>query len=147
MLHTHSLNREEEDDETIEWEQEQLRRGGHTTPDSSSKSAPVKQTYKPAPSRQSSTIFSIDTYIRRSSPRRNLTAYTSSNYHTSNSVIIPTNNISLIKYSSIECFGGGTKASGGTRKRNAGYGWESRGETRMVWKFQRMGRRRRWILG
>ncbi|KDR82497.1 hypothetical protein GALMADRAFT_134104 [Galerina marginata CBS 339.88] len=39
---------EEEDEETVEWEQEQLRRGGHRTPEPSS-SAKVKQVYKPAP--------------------------------------------------------------------------------------------------
>ncbi|KAF9026128.1 GCFC-domain-containing protein [Hymenopellis radicata] len=39
---------EEQDDETMEWEQEQLRRGGHfaSTPPPDAK---VKQTYKPAP--------------------------------------------------------------------------------------------------
>ena len=41
------LHSEEEDEETIEWEQEQLRRGGHKTPEPS---AEVKQVYKPAPS-------------------------------------------------------------------------------------------------
>lgn len=41
---------EEQDEETMEWEQEQLRRGGHETPDSKASSASkVKQTYKPAP--------------------------------------------------------------------------------------------------
>lgn len=36
----------------MEWEQEQLRRGGHETPDSKASSASkVKQTYKPAPSK------------------------------------------------------------------------------------------------
>ncbi|KAF8158053.1 nineteen complex-related protein 2-domain-containing protein [Crassisporium funariophilum] len=39
---------EEEDEETVEWEQEQLRRGGHRTPDPSIASK-VKQIYKPAP--------------------------------------------------------------------------------------------------
>ncbi|KAF9013201.1 nineteen complex-related protein 2-domain-containing protein [Cyathus striatus] len=38
---------EEEDEETMEWEQEQLRRGGHRTPEPSAK---VKEVYKPAPS-------------------------------------------------------------------------------------------------
>lgn len=39
---------EEEDEETVEWEQEQLRRGGHRTPEPSS--SKVKEAYKPAPS-------------------------------------------------------------------------------------------------
>ncbi|KAF8879088.1 nineteen complex-related protein 2-domain-containing protein [Gymnopilus junonius] len=42
---------EEEDEETIEWEQEQLRRGGHRTPEPSS-AAKVKQVYKPAPTQE-----------------------------------------------------------------------------------------------
>ena len=46
------LHSEEEDEETIEWEQEQLRRGGHKTPEPS---AQVKQVYKPAPSN----VFSL----------------------------------------------------------------------------------------
>lgn len=41
--------REEEDEETMEWEQEQLRRGGHQTPEPSAP-AKVKEVYKPAPS-------------------------------------------------------------------------------------------------
>lgn len=41
--------REEEDEETVEWEQEQLRRGGHRTPEPSS-STKFKQVYKAAPS-------------------------------------------------------------------------------------------------
>ncbi|EDR13826.1 uncharacterized protein LACBIDRAFT_309262 [Laccaria bicolor S238N-H82] len=40
---------EEEDEETMEWEQEQLRRGGHQTPEPSAPSK-VKEAYKPAPS-------------------------------------------------------------------------------------------------
>ncbi|TFK40869.1 nineteen complex-related protein 2-domain-containing protein [Crucibulum laeve] len=39
---------EEEDEETMEWEQEQLRRGGHRTPEPTS-AQKVKQVYKPAP--------------------------------------------------------------------------------------------------
>lgn len=35
----------------MEWEQEQLRRGGHVTPDSMISSSKVKQTYTPAPSK------------------------------------------------------------------------------------------------
>jgi hypothetical protein len=42
-----TFHSEEEDEETIEWEQEQLRRGGHKTPEPS---AEVKEVYKPAPS-------------------------------------------------------------------------------------------------
>ncbi|KAJ3572963.1 hypothetical protein NP233_g2748 [Leucocoprinus birnbaumii] len=38
---------EDEDEETIEWEQEQLRRGGHRTPDPASTT--VKKVYRPAP--------------------------------------------------------------------------------------------------
>ena len=41
--------REEEDEETMEWEQEQLRRGGHQTPEPSAP-AKVKEVYRPAPS-------------------------------------------------------------------------------------------------
>lgn len=48
---THPSFREEEDEETVEWEQEQLRRGGHRTPEPSSVEA--KQVYKPAPSEYS----------------------------------------------------------------------------------------------
>lgn len=40
--------REEEDEETMEWEQEQLRRGGHRA--SSVQPTAVKQEYRPAPS-------------------------------------------------------------------------------------------------
>lgn len=51
IFSTHIFSRilysEEEDEETIEWEQEQLRRGGHKTPEPSAK---VKPVYKPAPS-------------------------------------------------------------------------------------------------
>ncbi|KAM6494395.1 Nineteen complex-related protein 2 domain containing protein [Amanita muscaria] len=39
----------EEDEETKEWEEEQLRRGGHLTPDRGVSAAKVKATYKPAP--------------------------------------------------------------------------------------------------
>ena len=46
-IYSHTFHSEEEDEETIEWEQEQLRRGGHKTPEPS---AEVKQVYKPAPS-------------------------------------------------------------------------------------------------
>ncbi|KAF5360932.1 hypothetical protein D9756_004921 [Leucocoprinus leucothites] len=38
---------EEEDEETMEWEQEQLRRGGHRTPEPTS--VQIKKVYKPAP--------------------------------------------------------------------------------------------------
>lgn len=48
---SHSLfGSEEVDEETMEWEQEQLRRGGHQTYDASPASKP-KQIYKPAPSK------------------------------------------------------------------------------------------------
>lgn len=40
------FGRAEEDEETQEWEQEQLRRGGHRTPEPEK----IKPTYKPAPS-------------------------------------------------------------------------------------------------
>lgn len=40
--------REEQDEETMEWEQEQLRRGGLRAEDMNEKA--VKPTYKPAPS-------------------------------------------------------------------------------------------------
>src|SRR5437016_134936 len=51
-MHIHILFREEEDEETMEWEHEQLRRGGHRTPEPSSSSSKVKQVYKAAPSKQ-----------------------------------------------------------------------------------------------
>lgn len=44
--------RAEEDEETMEWEQEQLRRGGHLGDESVDK-APVKQVYKATPSKSS----------------------------------------------------------------------------------------------
>jgi hypothetical protein len=40
----------------MEWEQEQLRRGGHLADDSADK-APVKQIYKAAPSKSTSHLF------------------------------------------------------------------------------------------
>ncbi len=43
------FGRAEEDEETKEWEQEQLRRGGHGTPEPD-KAEKIKPTYKPAPS-------------------------------------------------------------------------------------------------
>ncbi|PFH46529.1 hypothetical protein AMATHDRAFT_154582 [Amanita thiersii Skay4041] len=39
----------DEDEESMEWEQEQIRRGGRSTPDQHTSSHKVKQTYKPAP--------------------------------------------------------------------------------------------------
>jgi hypothetical protein len=51
-IHTYTIFREEEDEETMEWEHEQLRRGGHQTPEPSSSSSKVKQVYKAAPSKQ-----------------------------------------------------------------------------------------------
>lgn len=45
-----AFSRADEDEESTEWEYEQLRRGGHLKSDPSSK-AKVKQTYKPAPSK------------------------------------------------------------------------------------------------
>lgn len=51
------LYSEEVDEETIEWEQEQLRRGGHKTPEPSPN---VKQVYKPAPSN----FFPLLSYIK-----------------------------------------------------------------------------------
>jgi len=51
---THALCREEEDEETMEWEHEQLRRGGHRTPEPSSSSSKAKEIYRAAPSTQAS---------------------------------------------------------------------------------------------
>jgi hypothetical protein len=45
---------EEEDEETMEWEQEQLRRGGHRTPEPTP--IKIKKAYKPAPSRSQSAV-------------------------------------------------------------------------------------------
>ncbi|PPQ85156.1 hypothetical protein CVT25_004163 [Psilocybe cyanescens] len=58
---------EEEDEETVEWEQEQLRRGGHRTPEPSS--SKVKQMYKPAPIPLSAPIPSLGTAVSRLSER------------------------------------------------------------------------------
>lgn len=58
QTHTHVLSREEEDEETMEWEQEQLRRGGHQTPEPSSSSSKVKEIYRAAPSKQASLMTS-----------------------------------------------------------------------------------------
>lgn len=46
-FHLNNYFSEEEDEETMEWEQEQLRRGGHRTPEPSTA---VKQVYKATPS-------------------------------------------------------------------------------------------------
>lgn len=53
LIHIYS---EEEDDETMEWEQEQLRRGGHLV-DENIERAPIKQVYKPASSKQFLSLF------------------------------------------------------------------------------------------
>ncbi|CAA7262911.1 unnamed protein product [Cyclocybe aegerita] len=55
---------EEEDEETAEWEQEQLRRGGHRTPEPSS-SAKVKQVYKAAPIPSATPVPSLAPAISR----------------------------------------------------------------------------------
>ncbi|KAJ4501398.1 nineteen complex-related protein 2-domain-containing protein [Lentinula lateritia] len=41
----------DEDEESVEWEHEQLRRGGHLKPDTSTSKGKIKQTYIPAPSK------------------------------------------------------------------------------------------------
>lgn len=41
---------DDEDEESQEWEQEQLRRGGHMTLESRASTPKIKQIYKPAPS-------------------------------------------------------------------------------------------------
>lgn len=52
---------EEEDEETAEWEQEQLRRGGHLRSESgASTPSKAKQTYKPAPSKMFESFWYID---------------------------------------------------------------------------------------
>ncbi|TFK73624.1 hypothetical protein BDN72DRAFT_893804 [Pluteus cervinus] len=53
----------EEDDETIEWEQEQLRRGGHRTPDTSKST--TKAIYRPAPIPASVPVPSTGTVMAR----------------------------------------------------------------------------------
>ncbi|KAF6755800.1 nineteen complex-related protein 2-domain-containing protein [Ephemerocybe angulata] len=55
---------EEVDEETMEWEQEQLRRGGHRTYEPSTSSKP-KQTYKPAPIPAQTTIPTLQPAISR----------------------------------------------------------------------------------
>uniref|UniRef100_A0A8H8CMD7 GC-rich sequence DNA-binding factor n=1 Tax=Psilocybe cubensis TaxID=181762 RepID=A0A8H8CMD7_PSICU len=70
---------EEEDEETVEWEQEQLRRGGHRTPDPSSSN--VKQVYKPAPIPVATPVPTLNAAITRLSER--LTQLTTS--HAKNS--------------------------------------------------------------
>jgi GC-rich sequence DNA-binding factor len=57
-LFTNYIYRAEEDDETMEWEQEQLRRGGHLANDRID-AASTKQVYKAAPSRSISHSFSF----------------------------------------------------------------------------------------
>ncbi|THV03055.1 hypothetical protein K435DRAFT_716253 [Dendrothele bispora CBS 962.96] len=54
----------EEDEETAEWEQEQLRRGGHRTPEPSS-TAKVKQIYKPTPIPPATNIPSMGPALAR----------------------------------------------------------------------------------
>lgn len=48
VSNTDTQNSDEEDEEAMQWEQEQLRRGGHRTPEPSTPK--VKQVYRPAPS-------------------------------------------------------------------------------------------------
>ncbi|KAK1232650.1 hypothetical protein PQX77_004212 [Marasmius sp. AFHP31] len=76
---------DEQDEETAEWEQEQLRRGGHLQKDTSS-SKPIKQTYKPAPIPPVTAIPTLSQSIARltqqmasltTSHSRNTTALTS----------------------------------------------------------------------
>ncbi|EGN98478.1 hypothetical protein SERLA73DRAFT_123779 [Serpula lacrymans var. lacrymans S7.3] len=55
---------EEEDEETMEWEQEQLRRGGHTAADFMAK-APEKQVYKAAPIPPSTAIPALGPAVDR----------------------------------------------------------------------------------
>ncbi|KAF9483419.1 hypothetical protein BDN70DRAFT_873928 [Pholiota conissans] len=55
---------DEEDEETIEWEQEQLRRGGHRTPEPSG-SAIAKKVYKAAPIPPSTPLPSLGPSISR----------------------------------------------------------------------------------
>ncbi|KAJ3513492.1 hypothetical protein NLJ89_g2913 [Agrocybe chaxingu] len=55
---------EEEDEETVEWEQEQLRRGGHRTPEPSS-SSKAKQVYKAAPIPSATPVPSLAPAISR----------------------------------------------------------------------------------
>ncbi|KAF9468648.1 nineteen complex-related protein 2-domain-containing protein [Collybia nuda] len=71
---------EDEDEETAEWEQEQLRRGGHRTPDSRPSTPKVKQTYKPAPIPVSIPIPTLGPAMNRLAAQ--LTQLTTS--HTSN---------------------------------------------------------------
>lgn len=49
------FGRAEEDEETREWEQEQLRRGGHRTSEHD-QAARIKPIYKPAPSTSTSVV-------------------------------------------------------------------------------------------
>jgi len=57
LCKTHRDFREEEDDESMEWEREQLRRGGHFKMAAADKER-TKQVYKPAPSRLPVTLLS-----------------------------------------------------------------------------------------
>lgn len=74
---------DEEDEETIEWEQEQLRRGGHKTPEPSAK---VKQVYKPAPIPPATPVPNLSSAIARLSEQ--LTQLTTS--HAKNSAALTT---------------------------------------------------------
>ncbi|KAF5369342.1 hypothetical protein D9758_002504 [Tetrapyrgos nigripes] len=74
---------EEEDEETAEWEQEQLRRGGHKTPEMSSP-AKVKQVYKPTPIPPATTIPTMGPALARLTHQ--LTQLTTS--HTSNTAAL-----------------------------------------------------------
>lgn len=58
-MFVHKECREEHDEETMEWEQEQLRRGGHNVEIVSEK--PQKATYKAAPS--TSSLMFVDTLL------------------------------------------------------------------------------------
>jgi hypothetical protein len=53
----HWICRDEEDDETMQWEQEQIRRGGQSKQASADRT-PVKPTYRAAPSAYSAPFFS-----------------------------------------------------------------------------------------
>ncbi|KAF5389187.1 hypothetical protein D9757_003414 [Collybiopsis confluens] len=49
MAYLAALSRVDEDEESVEWEQEQLRRGGHHNLDSTSSKSKPRRTYAPAP--------------------------------------------------------------------------------------------------
>ncbi|KXN82858.1 GC-rich sequence DNA-binding factor 2 [Leucoagaricus sp. SymC.cos] len=78
---------EEEDEETTEWEQEQLRRGGHRTPEPTP--AQVKKVYKPAPIPTTTPLPSLTPALARLSEQMaKITASHASNTAALNNIVL-----------------------------------------------------------